>query len=103
VQIKLAFRHGGQADGQSYTGNNATRRLGKSEEAHGPSVGAGRAGDICTVIKEALIPGDPDHAGHLRGVTDAMILLSVSEVQSSVDFTDASIFTSEIWPPGTCL
>lgn len=59
VQIKLAFRHGGQADGQSYTGNNATALAkGKSEllEADmGPSVGAGRAGDTCTVIKEALI------------------------------------------------
>ena len=59
VQIKLAFRHSGQADGQSYTGNNATALArGKSEllEADmGPSVGAGRAGDTCTVIKEALI------------------------------------------------
>ena len=59
VQIKLAFRRSGQADGQSYTGNNATALAkGKSEllEADmGPSVGAGRAGDTCTVIKEALI------------------------------------------------
>ena len=59
VQIKLAFRHGGQADGQTYTGNNATALArGKSEllEADmGPTVGAGRAGDTCTVIKEALI------------------------------------------------
>ena len=32
VQIKLAFRHGGQADGQSYPGNNATALArGKSE------------------------------------------------------------------------
>jgi hypothetical protein len=59
VQIKLAFWRSGQADGQSYTGNNATALArGKSEllEADmGPSVGAGRAGDTCTVIKEALI------------------------------------------------
>src|SRR5262249_60628571 len=53
VQLKLAFRRGGQADGQTYTGNNATALAkGKSEllEADmGPSVDAGRAGGTCTV------------------------------------------------------
>jgi hypothetical protein len=59
VQFTVAFRHGSQADGQSYTGNNATALArGKSEllEADmGPSVDGGQAGDTCTVTKETLI------------------------------------------------
>lgn len=59
VQFTVVFRHGPQADGQSYTGNNATALArGKSEllEADmGPSVGGGQAGDTCTITKETLI------------------------------------------------
>ena len=59
VQFTVEFRHGSQADGQSYTGNNTTALArGKSEllEADmGPSVGGGQAGDTCIVTKETLI------------------------------------------------
>ena len=62
VQFTLAFRRGSQADGQSYTGNNAPALArGRSElvEADmGPGLGAGHAGDSCKVTKEALISPD---------------------------------------------
>lgn len=62
VQFRLAFHRGSQADGQSFTGNNAPALArGKSElvEADmGPSVGAGHAGDTCTVTKVVLISPD---------------------------------------------